>query len=616
MPKNLEILRHSAAHLMAAAVQKLYSQAKFGIGPTIENGFYYDIDFGDVALSSSKDPAEKGKISLTPSDLPKIEKAMQDLVSQDIKFEKEEMSVDEAIKLFKELDQPYKVELLQDIKSKGTTKMNEEEKEVLAGDKITIYKTGKFVDLCRGPHVDSTGELKNVAIKLDRLAGAYWRGSEKNKMLTRIYGLAFESKKELKEYLEMLDQAAKRDHRKLGQELELFMFDEEVGPGLPLWMPNGAIVYQLVKDFAFQTYLKNGYKPVVTPHIASLKLWEHSGHTDFFAENMYSPFGVDDDEYKLKPMNCPLQVTMYKAKKHSYRELPLRWTEMGTVYRYERSGVLQGLTRVRGFTQDDAHIICTPEQLEDELSAALDLTMYILKTFGFKEEDMEINLSTCDPQHKDKFIGDDKMWNKAQKTLAKVVKDSGFDEVVKDVGGAVFYGPKIDIKVADAIGRKWQLSTIQFDFNLPSRFNMTYSGSDGKEHTPFMIHRALLGSLERFMGVLIEHYAGAFPLWLAPVQAVIITVGEKHEKHAQKLAQELIAEDLRVEVWNENETVGNKIRKAIAQKIPYMLVIGDKETQSKNLHVRQRGCEKVEEISKKDFIKSAKDLVEKKSQEL
>lgn len=601
---NLDLQRHSAAHVMAAAIQKLYPKVKFGIGPIIENGFYYDIEISQ---------------QLTPEDLPKIEKEMQKIIATDIKFEKEEMKIDEAIKLFKEIGQIYKIELLKDIKEKGTTIISNQESEISdqgkRGDKVIIYKTGDFVDLCRGPHVKSTGELKSLAFKLDKIAGAYWRGDEKNSMLTRIYGLAFENKNKLKKYLEMLVEAEKRDHRKLGQEMELFMFDEEVGPGLPLWLPKGAIIYHIIKDFAFNTYLKNGYEPVVTPHIARLKLWEHSGHTDFYAESMYSPFGVDDDEYKLKPMNCPLQVTMYKAKKRSYRELPMRWTEMGTVYRYERSGVLHGLTRVRGFTQDDAHIICTPEQLEDELKQALDLTMYILKTFGFKEEDMEINLSTRDSKNKDKFIGNDKMWQRAQKVLAKVVTNAGFD-FIEDVGGAVFYGPKIDLKIADAIGRQWQLSTIQFDFNLPARFKMTYQGSDGKQHTPFMIHRAILGSLERFMGILIEHYAGEFPLWLAPVQIVVITVGSAHIEHAKKLAEELKTENLRVEVWDENETVGNKIRKAIAQKIPYMLVIGDKEMKSKDLHVRQRGSDKVKEIAKDKFIQQVKKLVEIRAQKL
>jgi len=596
--EKLKALRHSCEHILTQSMYKLYPNIKMAMGPATDDGFYFDFDSAD-------------NFKLSPEDFEKIEKEMNKIVAQDLPIIKQEVEVELAKQLF--VNNEYKQEWLNEIQAKG-------EKATLywTGKPIDlpisfneVLQTGKFVDLCAGPHIESTGKIG--AFKLTKLAGAYWRGDEKNKMLTRIYGTAFEKESELKEYLTMLEEAEKRDHRKLGQELELFILDDEVGQGLPLWLPNGAMVYHLAKDFAFQTYLKKGYKPVVTPHIASLKLWGHSGHVDFYKESLYSSFGIEDEEYMLKPMNCPLHVRMYKSKKWSYRSLPLRWTEMGTVYRYERSGTLHGLTRVRGFTQDDAHIICTPEQLEKELDAAFDLTLYILRTFGFKPENMEINLSVRDPKNKDKFIGNDDAWERAENTLKATVEKAGYKDIVYDVGGAVFYGPKIDIKVADAIGRKWQLSTIQFDFNLPSRFEMTYQGSDGQEHTPFMIHRALLGSLERFMGVLIEHYAGAFPVWLSPVQIILISVGESHREYCQKMAGEFREKDLRVEVWDEDETVGNKIRKAVKQKIPYMLVIGDKEMSSPNLHVRKRGEKDTLEIPKDKFLKDIlEDIKEKK----
>ncbi|MFH1890315.1 MAG: threonine--tRNA ligase [Candidatus Kuenenbacteria bacterium] len=576
-------LRHSAEHVLTQTMTKLYPATKMAMGPATDDGFYFDFDL-DKKISTD--------------DFPKIEKEMQKIIKANLPFHKKELSIEEAKKLF--ADNEYKKEWLDEIESRG--------------EKATVYWTGdEFVDLCAGPHVKSTGKIG--AFKLTKIAGAYWRGDEKNKMLQRIYGVAFEKENELKEYLKLLEESEKRDHRKIGQEQELFMIDDEVGQGLVLWLPKGAILYNIIKDFAYNTYLKRGYEGVITPHIASMKLWQHSGHIDFYKDSLYSSFGVEDEEYMLKPMNCPLHVRMYKHKKRSYRELPIRWTEMGTVYRYEKSGTLHGATRVRGFTQDDAHIICTPEQLEEELKEALDLTMYILKTFGFRTRDMQIDLSVRDPKNKDKFIGSGKDWQKAEDTLQKVVKDAGFD-IQDDIGGAVFYGPKIDVKIKDSIGRPWQLSTIQFDFNLPSRFKMTYQGSDGKEHTPFMVHRALLGSLERFLGVLIEHYAGAFPLWLSPVQIVIISVGSAHKKYCQNMAEELREKDLRVEVWDENETVGNKIRKAITQKMPYMLVIGNKEMKSDKLHIRKRGDKDVIEMEKNKFLDRVNKIIEEKSQEL
>ena len=437
-----------------------------------------------------------------------------------------------------------------------------------------------------GPHLKSTAGIK--AFKLLSVAGAYWHGDEKNQMLTRIYGTAFASKKELDQHLFQIEEAQKRDHRKLGQELELFTFDPEVGIGLPLWLPNGARLRQAVMDYASNVYLDNGYEPVSTPHLASSKLWQHSGHVDFYKEGLYGEFSIEDEKYRLKPMNCPFHVAIYKFKPHSYRDLPMRLSEMGTVYRYERSGVLHGLTRVRGFTQDDAHIICTPEDLSSEVKKAFNLTLEIFKTFGFT--DFEVNLSTRDKENKDKFIGSDKNWQTAEKVLREVIKKVGYgDKYVEDIGGAVFYGPKIDIKVADSIGRKWQLSTIQFDFNLPERFDMTYVGSDGQQHVPYMIHRALLGSLERFIGVLIEHYGGAFPLWLSPVQTSLLPISEKFVSYAQELQKKLKSVGVRVKIDNSNESLGKKIRQAEEQKTPYMLILGQKELDKKAVSVRQRG---------------------------
>jgi len=564
-------IRHSLAHIMAGAVQEFYPKVKFGIGPEIENGFYYDFDF---------------PTPISENEIQKIEKRMKKLIKQNLIFKKKNITKSEAKKIFE--NQTYKLELI-----KG-----------LPGKTVSTYQTGNFIDICKGPHIKSTKEINLDAFKLTRLAGAYWKGDEKNKMLTRIYGLAFETKKELEQYLKTQEEAEKRDHRVLGQKLELFMFDDEVGQGLPLWLPKGALLRKLVMDFAFNTYLKRGYEPVSTPHIASVKLWRHSGHLDFYKESLYNSFGIEGEEYMLKPMNCPFHVQMYKNKRRSYKELPIRWTEMGTVYRYEKSGTLHGLTRVRGFTQDDAHIICTPEQLHKELLSALKLTLYILNAFGFKE--FEMNLSVRDPKNKSKFIGKDSEWKKAETELKSVLKKIGYKNFVYDVGGAVFYGPKIDIKVNDSLGRPWQLSTIQFDFNLPSRFNMEYYGADGKKHTPFMIHRALLGSLERFIGVLIEHYGGAFPLWLSPIQIWVIPINSSHKKYAEEITKKLKEQGLRAEIKIESETISKKIRNGEIQKIPYLIVIGDKELKAKKVCVRQRGKRNIETISLTKFIKDTR----------
>lgn len=559
---SLEAVRHSISHVVALATLERFPKTKLGIGPTIENGFYYD--FGIKEISED--------------DLKAIEGRARELLKQGLKFKKEIVTPAEAKKIFK--DQPFKLELVDELKKQKKP--------------LSVYKTYDkspkdplFIDLCSGPHVKSTSEIDPEAFKLTSIAGAYWRGDEKNPMLQRIYGLAFDSKKELDDYLIMQAEAEKRDHRKLGAELELFMISDEVGQGLPLFLPKGARLKHEIMNFALNTYLKNGYELVNTPHIGSEKLWDRSGHTGFYKESMYSPFGIEGENYLLKPMNCPLHIQLYKSKPRSYRDLPIRWTEMGTVYRYERSGTLHGLTRVRGFTQDDAHIFCTPEQIEDEVKKALKLTMYILGAFGFK--DLETNLSIRDPKKKGDFIGADKDWAMAEKALKAALEEMGFKDFSYDVGGAAFYGPKIDIKVSDAIGRKWQLSTIQFDFNEPSRFDMTYVDQQGKEQRPLMVHRALLGSLERFMGVYIEHVAGAFPVWIAPVQAVVIPVSEKFNGYAEEIKAKLEAEDIRLELYSSAETLGRRIRTAEMQKIPYILIVGDAEMKSQSVSVRKRG---------------------------
>lgn len=587
MKKDMEILRHSLAHVMAAAVQELFPGAKFGIGPVIEHGFYYDFDLKD---------------SLKPEDLPKIEKKMRELISKEMAFEKRELNIGEAIKLFKKSKQDYKVELLEDIKNRGTTKMKGDEFEDVSGGKpniVSIYQTGAFVDLCRGPHVKSARELSGVAFKLEKIAGAYWRGNEKNPMLQRVYGLAFALPGELDDYLKFVEEAGKRDHRKLGRELDLFNTYEEAGAGLIYWHPKGGIMRSVIEDFWKQEHFKNGYEIIYTPHIGKSWLWETSGHLDFYKENMYSSMDIDGVDYYLKPMNCPFHILMYKSQKHSYRDLPLRWAELGTVYRYEDSGVLYGLLRVRGFTQDDAHIICSPDCIKEEILRTLRFSLHILRSFGFR--DFKAYLST----KPEKSIGQKKNWDEATKSLEEALKLEKLEYEV-DKGGGAFYGPKIDLKIKDALGREWQCTTIQFDFNLPERFDMTYVGEDGKEHRPYMVHRALLGSLERFFGVLIEHYAGAFPLWISPVQVSIITVGESHLEFSEKLAREFKEEGIRVEVDKSDETVGKKIRKAEKQKIPYMLVIGDKEMSSPKLHVRIRGEKEVVEMSREEFLERIK----------
>jgi threonyl-tRNA synthetase len=570
--KKIEKIRHSLAHILAYAVQELYPGTKFGIGPAIENGFYYDFDLPKKIIQE---------------DLPKIEKRMRDLIKEGIKFKKKIVPKKEAEEIFK--DQPYKLELIKEIE----------------GGNVSIYESGKFLDLCAGPHVKSTKEIDPNAFKLVKIAGAYWKGDEKNPMLTRIYGIAFETKEELENYLRIQEEIEKRDHRILGQKLELFLFDEEVGAGLPIWMPKGAILRKTIQDFLFEELEKEGYEWVVTPHIGNLNLWKTSGHWELYRENMYSPIKIDEEEYMLKPMNCPFHVKVYKSKIRSYKDLPIKYAEFGTVYRYERSGVLHGLTRVRGFTQDDAHIFCTPEQLAREVEKLLKHGLKILKTFGFKE--YSIYLAT----RPEKFAGTEKMWKKAMAVLKYVLKKQKLKYQI-DPGGGVFYGPKIDIKIKDCLGREWQCTTIQVDFNLPERFDLTYVDRKGKKRRPIMIHRALLGSIERFIGVLLENNGGALPLWLSPEQIWIIPVGSRHKKYAREIGSRLKVLGFRVKVRDENETVSKKIREGEIQKIPYMLVVGDKEMKSKSVRIRQRKKGDVGEIKLTKFIEKLKMEIERK----
>jgi threonyl-tRNA synthetase len=557
----LETLRHSAAHVMAAAVKQLFPDAKFDIGPSTEDGFYYDFDM---------------EHRLVPEDLKKIEKVMKKLRGKNLEFEKTEMTREAAEKMLKADGQCYKLQRLEDIPE---------------GDIITFYQCGDFIDLCRGPHVESTGQIG--AAKLTSIAGSYFRGDENNTMLQRIYGTTFATKEELSTHFQMIEEAKKRDHRKLGKELDLFSFSDSVGPGLVLWHPKGAFIRQAFEDYWRSEHYKNGYEQLYTPHIGRSELWETSGHLDFYAEGMYSPMEIDDSNYYAKPMNCPFHIEIYKSNLRSYRELPLRWAELGTVYRHEKSGVLHGLLRVRGFTQDDAHIICTPEQIEDEITEVLRFSLEIWKAFGFT--DIKPYLAT----RPEKAVGDPKRWDLALKSLEKAVKNAGLECEI-DEGGGAFYGPKIDLKIKDAIGREWQTTTIQFDFNLPERFDMTYIGDDGQKHQPFMVHRALFGSLERFFGILIEHYAGAFPLWLAPVQAKIIPITDRQHEMAQEICSELRSQGLRVEVDGRSTSMGAKIKDARNNRIQYMLIIGDKELESGTVSVRNRKDGQLGELTVKE----------------
>jgi threonyl-tRNA synthetase len=542
----MERMRHSAAHVMAEAVESLFPEAKFGIGPSIEDGFYYDFDLPR---------------SLTPEDLPVIEDGMRAIIVQNVPFIKEEVSKEKARKIFAR--QPYKLELIDEIPD----------------EKVTIYKQGSFTDLCRGPHVASTGEMK--AFKLTHIAGAYWRGDEKRPMLQRIYGVAFESEAELADYLARQAEAMRRDHRRLGRELDLFSIHEEIGPGLICWHPKGAVIRGVIEDFWKREHIKRGYEIVYTPHIAKLDLWKQSGHWEFYRDYLYSPMEVEGQQYIIKPMNCLGHILIYNSRIRSYRHLPLRYAELGTVYRYERAGVLYGLARVRGFTQDDAHIFCRPDQIEEEVAGVVKLAQFMMSTFGFNEYDL---LLSTKPE---KYTGTVEMWDKATESLRHVLEGLELPYTV-DPGEGVFYGPKIDIKLRDAVGHSWQGPTIQVDFNLPQRFNVCYIGDDGKEYQTIMIHRTVLGSMERFLACLIEHYAGAFPVWLSPVQAIIIPIADRHNDYAHQMGSELKDEGIRSEVDGRVERMNLKIREAQLEKVPYMLVVGDKEVASAGVSLRLR----------------------------
>ncbi|MFP4179128.1 MAG: threonine--tRNA ligase [Spirochaetaceae bacterium] len=576
---TLHKIRHSMAHVMAEAVLEKFPDAQVAIGPAIENGFYYDFDL-------PRQPTEE--------DIEEISQRMQRIIEEDREFKRSVVSREEAEKLFREQNQQYKLELLDAIEE---------------GEEVSLYTQGGFTDLCRGPHVESTKELNPKAFKLLSVAGAYWRGSEDNPMLTRIYGTAWNNPKELRQYLAHLEEVEKRDHRRLGKELDLFSTHEEAGPGLIYWHPKGGRIRLAIEDYWRSRHMQNGYELLFTPHIGKSWLWETSGHLGFYKEGMYSPMEVDENDYYLKPMNCPFHIMIYNTNLHSYRDLPLRWAELGTVYRYERSGVLHGLLRVRGFTQDDAHIICTPDQIEDEILTVLRFSLEVWKDFGFKE----IKAYLATRPEGDKAVGDDASWTQATESLRKALEAEGMDYEV-DEGGGAFYGPKIDLKIKDALGREWQMTTVQFDFNEPERFDMTFVDHDGKEKRPYMVHRALLGSIERFFGVLVEHYAGAFPVWLSPVQVRLIPVAPPFNDYAQKVKERLAAEGFRVDADLSEHRMNAKIRNAQNEKIPYMLVVGEKEENSGSVALRLRKGKQQEVLALDEFISRTKRKIENKEE--
>lgn len=565
-PEALEVLRHTASHILAQAVKELFPGAKLGIGPATDEGFYYDIAY---------------ERPFTEEDLKNLEKKIKELIKKNLPLERKDLSKEEAKELFSKLHEDFKLELIAEFPD----------------DKVSIYTQGDFVDLCRGPHLFSTGQVK--ALKLLSVAGAYWRGDERNPMLWRIYGTAFFSEEDLKGYLNWLEEVKRRDHRKLGKDLELFTIEEDIGPGLVIWLPKGALIRKIIEDFWKEEHLKRDYQLVYTPHLALRDLWKTSGHLDFYAENMFPPMEFENRTYQVKPMNCPFHIYIYNQKRRSYRDFPLRLCELGTVYRFERSGVLHGLLRVRGFTQDDAHIFCREDQLEEELIQVLDLVIYFLRLFGFEE--YQIYLST----RPEKFVGEPAIWDKAEGALRMALEHKGLAYEV-DPGEGVFYGPKIDLKIKDVLGRFWQCSTIQVDFNLPERFDLLYVGEDNQFHRPIMIHRALLGSLERFFGVLIEHYAGAFPLWLAPVQIKVLTLTDRNIPYAQRITQELKKAGLRVEADFRSEKINYKIRAAQLEKVPYMIILGDKEEEAQCLSIRKRTGEVRQGVSLSEFLQTLK----------
>lgn len=574
--KALDILRHSTAHLMAQAVKRLFPEVKVTIGPNIEDGFYYDFDI---------------ERPFTPEDLKKIEKEMKKISDENIPIRRKVLSKDEAVKLFSHMGETFKVEIINEL----------EESEV------SLYEQNDFVDLCRGPHLPSTGKIK--FFKLLNVAGAYWRGDENNKMLQRIYGTAWFKKEDLDDYLNRLEEAKKRDHRKLGKELELFSTFDEVGSGLICWMPKGGRVRATIEDFWRKKHYENGYELLYTPHIGKSNLWQTSGHLDFYNENMYSPMDIEGQNYFIKPMNCPFHIMIYKSKTRSYRDLPLRWAELGTVYRYERSGVLHGLLRVRGFTQDDAHIFCAQDQIESEIKEVLRFSLEIWESFGFE------NIKGYIATRPEKSVGDEAMWETATRSLTEAIKSSGIEFEV-DEGGGAFYGPKIDLKVKDAIGREWQMTTIQFDFNLPERFDMAYVDKDGQQKRPFMVHRALLGSLERFFGVLIEHFAGAFPMWIAPVQVKILNISDTQIEYCKEIYNLLKSQGFRVELDLRNEKIGYKIREAQLEKVPHMIIIGNDEMENKKVSLRLRNGENKNNLDFSEYIGVLRELDKSKTQQL
>ncbi len=572
------VLRHSTAHVMAQAVIQLFPGAKFSIGPAIENGFYYDFDL-------------PGGQTFSDDDLVAIEAKMAEIIKANQSFVRDELTPADALELF--ADQPYKREIIERVSTGAAD--SEDAGEIGGGETISIYRnTDDFVDLCRGPHVPSTGKLGHY--KLMKVAGAYWRGDEKGPMLQRIYGTAWESKTALAEHLHRLEEAEKRDHRKLVVELDLLSFPHELGGGLAVWHPKGATVRKLMEDYSRQRHADGGYQFVFTPHLSNGNLFATSGHLDFYKDGMYPPMEMDNGTYYMKPMNCPMHCLIFRSRQRSYRELPMRLYELGTVYRYERAGTLHGLMRIRGFTQDDSHIFCTEDQLQDEIASLLDFVMSVLRAFGFQE--FTANLSTKDPN---KYVGDDALWDKTTEALRAALVKYGLPYQVKE-GDAAFYGPKIDIDVRDAIGRTWQLSTIQCDFNHPDRFQLEYVGADNTRHRPIMLHRALFGSIERFFGVLLEHYAGAFPTWMAPVQARVLPVAEAHQAHAAKIAERLTAEGFRVDIVDANDQLGKRIRSAKLEKLPYVLVVGDDDVAAGTVGVNPRGGDVERGVQVHEFI--------------
>ena len=581
MELPLSTKRHSLSHLMAHAIQELYPKAQFAIGPSIDDGWYYDIDFID------QKPTEE--------DFEKIENRIKELIKKDLPFVRTERSISEALDWAKKINQVYKIEIIEDLATQGEIS-------------VSFYAVGDFEDLCKGPHVEHTGQIEADSFKLSKLAGAYWRGDEKNKMLTRIYGLGFENKKDLQAHIQMLEEAEKRDHRKLGVQLDLFTFSDLVGAGLPLWTPKGMILRQLLDDFVWELRQAAGYEKVEIPHITRKELYETSGHWDKFQDGLFTIQTREGHFFAMKPMNCPHHTQIYKRKKWSYRELPQRYANTTMVYRDEQSGELSGLSRVRSITQDDAHVFCRPDQVKEEMMKIWHIITAFYNSVGFS---LRLRLSCHDPKNMSAYLGDPALWEQAEKELADMVKEQGQEPEI-GVGEAAFYGPKLDFMANDSLGREWQVATIQLDMNLPQRFDLTYTSDEGKDEQVVMIHAAIMGSIERYLSILIEHYAGAFPVWLSPVQVKLLSVSDSHADFCQNLAREMRDKNIRVEVDTSHETVGNKIRKSVQEKIPYLLVIGDKEMNSDTLFVRERGEKEANEWDKEKFINEVVEKMRKR----